>query len=148
MMKYNSGKLKNITNHHQKIDVSNKVMQDVVGFETKQIKRWKGAFYIVLSLLVIISLFTLYFIYHILKLQGTFDLLELFSEDKEIIAEFWQDTIMVFWEELPYKAVLLVFISILFIIGLIVGTRRRRKILKRKEDVLKKFKINSTKEEI
>lgn len=71
--------------------------------------------------------------------RGTLDLLTIFAEDREIVAEFWQDNLTIFWEELPHRRLVTVAVLVI-VVGLIfVATKRTRQILRKKLGQLQKF---------
>lgn len=114
------------------IDVTKTVMQKVVRFEERRSRRFLGIFWSVM--IVLCSLLSL-FLWHawiIINERGTLDMLALFSEDREIIAEFWQDTVSVMFEELPQKTLIVALIIIVILVGYWIITRRRRRVMKRR----------------
>ncbi|MEK7577343.1 MAG: hypothetical protein AAB492_01825 [Patescibacteria group bacterium] len=75
---------------------------------------------------------------------GTWDVLSLFWEDREIIAEYWQDALSTFWLEVPmgYMYIFLG-ISILSLI-FVYFTREKRKNLKNRSQKLASYEKTST----
>ncbi len=72
--------------------------------------------------------------------RKTLDLLTIFGEDREIIEQFWQDTLSVFWQELPQGTLIIVAISCIVIVLLVVATRKKRAIIARKIQQLAKYR--------
>ena len=124
------------------IDVSKKVMNQVVHLERGRTKRWIKRF--IISIIVLfVSLVTLVVLtIRIISERQGWDLLTLFQQDPEIIAAYWKDTLWIFWEESPQRIVLAVFAVLIIITGITVLTRQRRKILQRKLHQLDKYRSN------
>jgi hypothetical protein len=119
-----------------KIDISQPVMNRVVGFEKKQISYWKIRFRIILTTLILVLLIiTLLIIQSFIK-NGSWDFLTVFSEDWEIICEFWQDTVISFWMEAPQLEIITGCIVLLIISGVIILTRRKRKLINKKLNLI------------
>lgn len=85
----------------QKHDLTKIIMGKVVRFEERRTKLWLGKYIFILLLFIAVLIFLIYISVNIIQKQQTADLLAIFGEDREIIAEFWQDTVTTFWEELP-----------------------------------------------
>ncbi|MCX7881084.1 MAG: hypothetical protein N2482_01040 [Patescibacteria group bacterium] len=97
-------------------NLEKKILDRVYRFETKKTVGeilLKGATFLFLGFTVFIlgSIF-----YEILKEQTTFDLLEIFSEDFEVIKKYFFETVYIFYLELPkiILILLLILISIFF----------------------------------
>lgn len=114
-------------------------MKRVVSFEARRSKLWLRLFAALVFLLVtILAVFLIIAIRKIGERQ-TFDLLTLFQEDREIIAEFWQDTLLTFWEELPQRLLLMIGLAVGIIASLFWVTRRKRRVIGRKLTELAKY---------
>lgn len=121
------------------IDVTIPVMQKVAGFESHRIRVWLVRFGLALfSLAVIIFLASLMALVKIRE-RGTLDLLTLFTQDREIIAEFWQDTLATFIEELPQRSLVVVALSGAAFVTAIILTQKKRKIIHRIQSELAKY---------
>jgi hypothetical protein len=121
------------------IDVSKNVMDRVVRLEKTRTVRWLVVFIIILS-----ALFTLFIILtilgaHVISDRRGWDLLLLFRQDPEIIAQYWRDTLWVFWEEAPQNIIVLSGVSLLIVFMVIIKTNRKRKIVKKKLHQLEKY---------
>lgn len=125
----------------KKIDVTKSVMEDIVLFETQRTRKWLvifiGSIALITCLIVMVAIQT----YGTLLERHTLDVLEILSQDREIISEFWQDTLLVFWEEFPQQSIFLGIGLVSMLISIFVLTKRRRKIVaKRFEELAKRHK--------
>ena len=121
------------------IDVSKNVMSKVVRLERGRTRWWITRFVFTVAALFI-SLVTLgFFAIQIISERQGWDLLTLFQQDPEIISAYWRDTLWIFWEESPQRIIFSVIAILIFIIGFIVLTRRRRRILRKKLRQLDKY---------
>lgn len=115
-----------------KNDVTRSVMRQVLQFEEKRTKGWLLIFSALVLLIASCIALGLVRTYFILAEQHTWDVLELFGQDREIIAEFWQDTLIIFWTEIP-KVTLFFSIGLLLVLILVwIITRRQRQIVRRR----------------
>lgn len=121
------------------IDITRKIMQDIASMERRRITSFRRKLSVAFGGLVIIFAGIAFIIYRILLQQQTFDLLTVFSEDREIIAEFWQDTVMSILMELPLTEIVLGGIVVCTVLAMGIATRKRRSITKRKEKELQKY---------
>jgi NADH:ubiquinone oxidoreductase subunit 6 (subunit J) len=113
-------------------DVTKPVMDKVIRFERKRTALWFRRYRVIISVSGILVLILGLVIVKTLSDQQSFALLLLFHQDPEIIASYWQDTLWVFWQEVPSH---MVWISVILLVGIIIGvvvTRRKRKILRSK----------------
>jgi hypothetical protein len=113
-------------------------MEKVIRFEEHRTKRWTKTFWIILAVLTAGLAYILWNVWVSVSMWGTLDMLTLFTQDQEIVREFWQDTLEVFWEELPQQAVTIAGIVALGIVLVIVMTKRRRMINARRSAELAK----------
>ncbi len=104
-------------------------MHNVVRFERSRSRTWLRLFYGIVSILCVLFGMFLWISWKtITDLQG-WDLLTIFTQDREIISDYWQDTVMTFIAELPLETVFWA-VGILIVIVVIVWmTRKRRKIV-------------------
>lgn len=122
----------------KKTDVTHAVMEKVTRFEENRSRRWLTIFLtIVLGIAVLIGVLVLR-TYDVLSKQHTLDILEIFYEDKEIIAEFWQDSVAVIIDEMPQQTVFIGLLLCILLVTIWVITRRRRKIVQRRLQELAK----------
>lgn len=119
-------------------DVTRSVMDNIVSFESHRTRKWIGIFLAVLLLIVGFMGIVATQIYGALLERHTLDVLEIVFQDREIISEFWQDTLFVVWEEFP-KLSLYIGIGLIFVFGAVwLGTKKRRKIMSRRIEELAK----------
>lgn len=127
----------------KKTDVTRVVMEKVTRFEENRSRRWIMVFLtIILGIAALIGVSVLR-TYDVLNKQHTLDLLEIFYEDKEIIAEFWQDTVAVIIDELPQQTVFIGLLLCILLVTIWAITRRRRKIVQRRLSELAKRRKKS-----
>lgn len=112
------------------IDVSKRVMEKVVAYEKVRTRRWILRFILVLFVLTVFELSALALVAQDVAQKQSLELLTLFTQDREIIAEFWQDTLTVFWEELPQQAVVLAAVLLAGMFVIVVVTRGRRRVIR------------------
>jgi hypothetical protein len=123
------------------INLTKSVMNRVVNFEAERVTRFRTGFKVVMISLLSILFLTGLFIFRQMQQENIFDLLVLFSEDKEIISEFWQDTVVTFWEELPQLYILTGLVVLLVIIGVIIFTRQIRRVNRQKLSEINKYHL-------
>ncbi len=125
------------------IDVTKSVMDQVVGFEKRRSFGWLGRFFFILFVLGALGIWVFWIAAAEIFERQTLELLTLFTQDREIIAQFWQDTMMVFWEELPQRKLAVSFIALLGAILLVIFTRKKFMIVWRKIQQLAKYGRNT-----
>lgn len=119
-------------------DVTKNVMDKIVTYESRRTRVWLGIFLGVLLGIVALMFIVGKDIYGVLLERHTLDVLELLFQDREIIFEFWQDTLFVIWEEFP-KALLYIGLSLgVVLAGIWLATKNRRKIVARRIGELEK----------
>jgi hypothetical protein len=120
-------------------DVSKKVMEKIIRLEEGSALRWRRKYFLILIILSGILAGGIYFIIrNLLELQ-TFALLSLFGEDREIIMEYWRDTLATAWEESPHELIFLGFFMCAMIVLYVYFTRRKRFLLKKKMKQVEKY---------
>jgi hypothetical protein len=121
------------------IDISKSVMHKIALSEKKNIASWKTKYMTLFvgltALFIVIFLFIGWTLYE----QQAFDLLTLFSEDREIIVEFWQDTVISFVQELPEPETVIGGVVLCITIMSILVTRNKRKKIVRTEKDIQKY---------
>jgi hypothetical protein len=120
-------------------DVTKTVMKNIASYERKRIVSYRRKLFFVFSGLTLLFVGICIVVFQILAEQQTFDLLTVFSEDREIIAEFWQDTVVSLIMELPLTELALGGIVLCTVFAGIVMTRKKRDIVWRKEKELQKY---------
>ncbi len=81
-------------------------MEKIVRFEQRRTHVWMRLFRVSVGFLFMLSGVFLWQVWLRLSDRQTLDLLTLLREDREIIQEFWQDSALVFIEELPQGTLL------------------------------------------
>jgi hypothetical protein len=120
-------------------DVSKKVMEKIIRLEEGSALRWRRKYFLILIILSGILAGGIYFIIrNLLELQ-TFALLSLFGEDREIVTEYWRDTLATAWEESPHELIFLGFFMCAMIVLYVSFTRRKRFLLKKKMKQVEKY---------
>ncbi len=114
-------------------------MDRVVDFERRRVRKWRVIFWGVIGILAIIFVVSLIQALQIIQERGTFDLLMLFTQDQEIIAEFWQDSLATFYEELPHRRLLITVVMAVAVVGIFWLTKKGRKIIARRAEQLRKY---------
>jgi len=119
-------------------EMTKSVMEKVVNYEKKRSTEWIWKFRAILGIALLLLALLFWRIIRQVIEGGSLDLLEIFLEDAEIIREFWQENVIVFFEELPQGAVVLLIALVVFSISFIVLTRKTRKIVRRRLSELSK----------
>jgi hypothetical protein len=121
------------------VNISARVMKKIVQYERKRITLWLRSFVTMTVVLVVSCLALFGFTVSDLMEKRAFDVLELFTQDREIIAEFWKEVLQTFWEEMPQGLFFAGVTVVVILIILIVITRRKRMIIDKKLRGLEKF---------
>ncbi len=120
-------------------DLTVPVMDKVMKIEKHRILAWLTVLLVVAGVLLVIALAFLVISAQLISDRGSWDLLSLFQEDREIIAEFWQDTLLTFWEELPQRHLLVAILAAGALGIFLLVTRKSRKIARRKWGQIRKY---------
>ncbi len=113
-------------------ELTSSVMKRVVSFEKRRISRFFILFTSVLAGLIFVFVLVSARVIADLNTQGSWDILDFFREDWEIISEFWQDSVLTFLMEFPvYKAIIAV-ASLICIGVIILATAHKRDNLQKK----------------
>lgn len=120
------------------IDVTKSVMDRVVLLEESRTHRWIRKFRTIIGVLMVLLGVFIWRVWVLVSERHTLDLLTLFREDREIIAEFWQETVITFIEELPQRLLVIVLLVIVLILAVFLMTRKRRAVINRKLAELEK----------
>lgn len=78
--------------------------------------------------------------YSVVSERRTLDVLEIFREDREVISEYWQDTVLVALMELPMWTITSGIVLLVLLVGIWVKTRRARAVARRRLSELAKRK--------
>lgn len=118
-------------------------MDKVARFEQERSTRWVTIFASIILLLAVGIGILAYRVYAIMAERQTWDVLEILYEDKEIISEFWQDTLSVALQEVPEQTAFAAFVLACILLGIWAVTKHRRRVIKRRLIELAKRKKNS-----
>ena|SRR5258708_27852189 len=122
----------------KKNDLTRRIMDQVVGFEKRRSQFWLIRLIFVLITVLGLGGFFLYLTISILVEQKSFDLLNLFGEEFEIIKDYWKDTLITFIEEIPPEKIILGIVFILIAIIILVKYRKKiRLVLTKLKNVAK-----------
>lgn len=128
----------------KKSNITSNVMKRIVGVEKKNLLRKLIVFLsIFASLFVVFAVVSVLFIQDVKDL-GTWDVLTLFWEDREIIADFWVEALSTFWLEVPtyYLYILLAICIISWIV--FYTTRERRTSFRQRREKLASYEKSGT----
>ena len=114
-------------------------MKKIAGFERRRIAAWIRWFLAVVASLIIGCSVLLLLVVKDLMEKRTFDMLELFTEDREIIAEFWKDVLETFWDELPQEMLLVIAVMLAVLVLFVIVTAQKRRIIQKKLHQLEKY---------
>jgi hypothetical protein len=128
-------------------DLTKGVMSKIARYETDRIHTYRIRIRVVLAVLGVATLASLAVTVRDLYSMQAFDLLTLFAEDRQIIEEFWQDTLSTFWQFVPPVWFWGVILCLLCLGGMLVVTHKRRLMNIKKLSQLTKY-IKSVKEVI
>lgn len=117
--KYKYKNKKNTQSFKKSRVLEKNIIENIYRLEIKRVMLTliKYAFLFLFSILSIITIGTI--IIRILNDQQTFDLMEIFKEDWEIIREFLPDVFYVFYTETPKDLIVILFIFTLLLILLV-----------------------------
>lgn len=120
-------------------DIPKSVMSRVVQYEKKRIALFWRNFLTILCMLVIVFFLSIAIIGWQLFQMQAFDMLMLFYEDSQIIAEYWQDTLLVFWEQIPPFWLWGAILCLVSLGVILFMTRKRRSVNTKKSSQLRRF---------
>ncbi|KKU87924.1 MAG: hypothetical protein UY16_C0016G0016 [Candidatus Gottesmanbacteria bacterium GW2011_GWA2_47_9] len=111
----------------KQVDVTKRVMDRVVAWERRQTAFWVGWFLVGAAVLAGALLAIVWAGTQEVLRRQTLDMLMLFTQDREIVEEFWQDTVMIVLTELPWEMIALgIFLCGIMGIYLLVTVSKRR----------------------
>lgn len=111
-------------------------MDKVLTYEKRRIAVWLGWFVGLVGLLVVGSLTAFWFFGVEVVRRQTLELLLLFREDWEVIAEYWQDTVGVILVELPETQLYVGFGFVTLLVVLFWKTaKERHRVMNRIKDI-------------
>jgi H+/Cl- antiporter ClcA len=121
------------------IDVSKKVMNDIASYERSSISVWMRYFIVTIIGIVVFCIGIFLMIANDLLSKSAFDVFELFSQDPEIISEFWKEVLTTFWDEIPQHLMLIAFVLISVLIIVVYKTGKKRQVIRKKLKELEKY---------
>ena len=122
------------------INITQPVMDRIIKYEKARVNRFRFRYTVFIAILA--GLFVTFSAIIIRQMfwENTFDILALFTEDGEIISEFWRDTVITFWEELPQLYIISGLVVLLMIVIAIILTRHVRRINRKKLTEIKDYR--------
>lgn len=121
------------------IDVSESVMKKVADFERRRIAVWFCWFIVMMVGLFVGCGVIFVLVVRDLLEKRAFDFIELFTQDREIIAEFWREVLVTFWDELPIELITFAVCILGALLIFIIITKKRRAIMQKKLHQLDKY---------
>lgn len=123
-------------------DISVTVMGRIADLERRRYTRFRRVFLAVTGAAVVLIILFASISVKTMADRGTFDLLQLLGEDREIIREFWMDVVIGFIADLPYTTVALAGAGIVTLITIIAVTAGKRRIMNRKRKEIEKYRTS------
>lgn len=121
------------------VDLTTNVMNKVLRFETHRVRFWLARFLLVLVTLCAAIAVIAFFIARDIGERQTLDLFDIFTRNFETIVDQSQETLSIFWEELPQEAVMVVAVLAGIAILYVLFTRTKRRSIRRKIEQLAKY---------
>lgn len=112
--------------------LEDKILKKVYWFETKKIIREVTTKIMIIFLGGFLSFILFSLLIDSLMAQGSFDLLDIFSDDLEVVRRYFFDNILIFFEETPKLILLLTIVSVVFTFLLTLILIKNLKIIKNK----------------
>lgn len=112
--------------------VTQSVMWKIIRYEKSHMRQWLAVFLSIVALCIGIMLVSLWFLYRQSTALGTWSMLAIFGEDREIIAEYWKEVLQTMVTELPMEYIAGLMISLVFLGILLLGTKKNRHRMKQK----------------
>ncbi len=122
----------------ERVDLTQPVMEKIVRFEKRRSKIWLIRFTAIVAVLLLVGAVLAVRAAQRIWERQSLELLTLFAEDREIIAQYWQDTLGIFWEELPQRSLTLLALALILLLLIIFFTRKKRQVVKKRMHVLVK----------
>lgn len=112
--------------------ITHEVMNKVMEWERNRVYKWIAAFGVMVSVLVAMGGAAGWSAGQKIGERKTLDLVQIFGEDKEIVADYWQDGVRVFWEELPKADLAVGWGAVGIVVMAWLITAKKRKIVRQK----------------
>jgi hypothetical protein len=120
-------------------DQTSPIMQKVITFEKRRIRRWGWIVLFTISTLIIL------FAACITMLTQSFfdvevkDILSLYISDREMLKEIWKEVLSFIWDVIPHAVVFIAFGIMLFALGLFICTRHKQRIIGKRLKEIKSY---------
>lgn len=124
----------------KKNKLTKRVMKKIVAYEVKKTRTWFFKVSLGLLLALIIFLVSFWLTASQLIQSRTLELLSLFKDDIEIVRDYWQDTLVTVWEELPRNIIFICDASIVFLIALFIFLKKKFPFVKNMVSSLNKYR--------
>lgn len=110
-------------------DATDTIMKTVIRYERRRTAAWIMAFIVIVGMCIAGAVFMGERAVTLLSEWQVFDLLTLFNQDREIVFEFWQDTLSIAWAQAPRRYILGGIVSALIAVYIWIRTRKKRKVV-------------------
>lgn len=125
-------------------DISHQVMDRVARFEKRRALLWIVRFLIILGISLLLTFGLTYLTVSDMREKQTFALFQLFTQDWEIISEYWQDTMSIILSEVSPGIVATIIFIIVAIIYFVVKSARIRHVMERRLQETVKYRTNKS----
>lgn len=123
-----------------KNNLEKKIINQIYKFETKRIFIKTAIFLFFLAFAVFVAIFSSGLIYRVLFEKQTFDVLQIFQEDFEVVRLYFSDVISTFYNDIPKKALNIFLLSFIVILVLLfIFIRKYKTFSNRFRAILKHF---------
>lgn len=114
-------------------------MNSITQYERGNIARFWVIFFAALGSLIVTCCFILAWIVYTLGQQGTLDILDLFTQDWDIIREYFPDILSILFWEMPPVLLGFFLIMLMILLFVLIFTRKTRTITLKKESEIRKL---------
>lgn len=126
-----------------KRDITKGVMRRVVEAEKKAVF-WRFVYFGTIFAILVLAFFIVSALFILdAKSLGTWDILSLFWEDREVIREYWQDAFLTIWLELTTEYIVVLFGIIVVLLVYYYGSLKKRTLLSVKSQKLASYEKSS-----
>lgn len=123
----------------KKPDLTNSVMKTVTRFERRRVRRWLLGFVVVVGILTLVFIDMASLAVQDMVDRQVLEPLQVFWEDREIIADYWREVVDTFFVELPMEHIVVGAVVLIVLAVFVIVTRRRRDIIQKKLKSLGKY---------
>jgi hypothetical protein len=114
-------------------------MGRIAGIERERIGRLRVRYAAVFGTLILVVVLLFAAVLRVLWERGTFDLLSILSEDREIVREFMGDVLIAFVADLPYGLIAWGILAAAALAVVSWVTARQRAVMRRKQAEIEKY---------